>query len=90
MPEDLASTVKRGLTTWLPVVDAFFLVPVYGLSALAGIIGQVLLLALTAHQIIRREGEVGKTTAATWFFLLAVTILIPLSAMMWLFRDLGL
>ncbi|TGE14623.1 hypothetical protein [Hymenobacter elongatus] len=87
MAEDLTSTANRWLKTWLPVVGAFVLVPVYGLNALGGSIGQGLLLGLTARQIIKREGEVGRTTAATWLFLLVVLILVPLSGMMWLIAD---
>lgn len=70
------STLTRLVTTWLPMGGAFLLVlghespPHSWLVALC----QCLLFGWTARQIIRREAQVGKTTYATWLFLLLVIL----------------
>lgn len=88
MREEVFNTLTRRLNTQLPVLGAFLLAPLHGLNVLIAAICQCLL--LTARQIFRREGEVGKTTAATWIVLLAVLLFVPLSGLFWFSAGLGL
>jgi hypothetical protein len=85
----------RLLTTLLPLLVALVLVPVHHkdnswwLTSLV-VAGQCLVLGWTAQRIHHYEVQVGKTTLATWVWVLVLLFTVCFSFLLWLFSHLAL
>jgi hypothetical protein len=83
------STLTRLVKTWLPMGCALLLALGHCSHRYSWLVGlsQCLLFAWTVSQISRREAQLGRTTYATWLFLLLVAIIILLSLGFWMVGD---
>jgi hypothetical protein len=85
----------RLLTTLLPLALVLLMVPLHHkdnawwVTLLVGA-GQCLVLGWTAQRIYHYQAQVGKTTVATWVWVLVFVLTVCLSFLLWLFSHLAL